>query len=204
MKLIILCLNLVNKPSPMTEGVTEIRIKSQPCKGINLTTRHTQAQRHHEWQPFTMWPKSWVRSYLALVLSSMRMPRRTHHGWPEHYPIVHLWSEVRYHPPHRHTKLLSLGIPYVSYALVHFKCFFIRTQLTRALIDTGGGYHLTVPNLWSRPFSTFPSSILHFPLIAPHDLQLCQPFDHLAKPHRTSIDRKGSITSGLLPLIFYQ
>jgi hypothetical protein len=27
-----------NKPSPMSEGVAEIRINSQPCKGINLTT----------------------------------------------------------------------------------------------------------------------------------------------------------------------
>jgi hypothetical protein len=25
----------------MSEGVTEIRINSQPCKGINLTTQHT-------------------------------------------------------------------------------------------------------------------------------------------------------------------
>jgi hypothetical protein len=29
----------------MFEGVVEIRINSQPCKGINLTTRHTQATR---------------------------------------------------------------------------------------------------------------------------------------------------------------
>jgi hypothetical protein len=45
MKLIILRLDLVNKPSPMSEDVTEIRINSQPCKGINLTIQHTQAQR---------------------------------------------------------------------------------------------------------------------------------------------------------------
>jgi hypothetical protein len=45
MKLIILCLNTANKPSPMSEGVTEIWINNQPCKGINLTTRHTQARR---------------------------------------------------------------------------------------------------------------------------------------------------------------
>jgi hypothetical protein len=43
MKLIILCLNIVNKPSPMSEGVIKIQINSQPCKGINLTTRHTWA-----------------------------------------------------------------------------------------------------------------------------------------------------------------
>jgi hypothetical protein len=43
MKLIILCLDVVNKPSPMSEGVVEIQINNQPCKGINVTTRHTWA-----------------------------------------------------------------------------------------------------------------------------------------------------------------
>jgi hypothetical protein len=45
MKLIILRLAAGKKPSPMSEGVAEIWINSQPCKGIKLTTRHTQAQR---------------------------------------------------------------------------------------------------------------------------------------------------------------
>jgi hypothetical protein len=186
MKLIILRLDSENKPSPMSKEVAEIQIDNQFCKGIDLTTWHMQARGHYEWQQFMMWSKSWARSYLALVPpstrmprltlvpSSTRMPRRTHHGWLEHYPIVHPWSKVRYHPSHRHTKLLNLGIPYVPYALVHFKCLFIRTQPTWALIDTGGGYHLGAPNLQYRPLSTFPSSILHFPLIALPDLQLCQ------------------------------
>jgi hypothetical protein len=82
-----------------------------------------------------------------------------------------------------------------------FKCLFIRTQPTRALINTGGSYHLGALNIRS---DHSPSSILHFPLIAPLDLQLCQPFDHLAKPHRTSIDRRGHITSGFQPLVFYR
>jgi hypothetical protein len=45
MKLIILCLGAGNKPSPTSEGVAEIRINSQPCKGINLTTQLMQARR---------------------------------------------------------------------------------------------------------------------------------------------------------------
>jgi hypothetical protein len=44
MKVELLRLGALNKPSPISEGVTEIRINSQPCKGINLTTWHTQAQ----------------------------------------------------------------------------------------------------------------------------------------------------------------
>jgi hypothetical protein len=45
MELIILRLNIANKPSPMSEGVVDIRINNQYFKGINLTTRYTQAQR---------------------------------------------------------------------------------------------------------------------------------------------------------------
>jgi hypothetical protein len=37
-KLIILRLNTANKLSPMSEGVTEIRINNQSYKGISLTT----------------------------------------------------------------------------------------------------------------------------------------------------------------------
>jgi hypothetical protein len=142
-----------------------------------------------------MWSKSWAGSYLALLPSSTCMPRQTQRGWLKHYSIVHPWSEVRYCPTHRHTKLLSLGILYVPYVSVHFKCLFIRSQPMRALTDTGGGYHLGAPNFRSDHSLSFPSSILHFPLIAPPGLQLCQPFDHLVKPHRTSIDRMGLITS---------
>jgi hypothetical protein len=125
MKLVILRLNTANKPSPMSQGVAEIRTNNQPCKGINPTTQHTQAQRHHAWQPFTMWSKGRAGSYLTLVPSSTRMPRRTQRGWPDTIPY-NIHKEVGYRPTQRHAKLLSLGIPYVPYAPVHFKCLFIR------------------------------------------------------------------------------
>jgi hypothetical protein len=85
-----------------------------------------------------------------------------------------------------------------------FKWLFNRAQPMRALIVIGGGYHLEALNFRSDQSSSFPSSILPFPLIAPPNLQLCQPFDYLAKPHRTSINRKGTITSGFQPLVFYR
>jgi hypothetical protein len=85
-----------------------------------------------------------------------------------------------------------------------FKCLFNIAQPTRAIIDIGGGYHLEALNFRSDHSSSFPSSILSFPLFAPSGLQLCHSFDHLAKPHRTSIDRKGPITSGFQPLVFYR
>jgi hypothetical protein len=137
------------------------------------------------------------------VPSSTFMPRWTHRGWPDTIPY-NIHKEVGYRPTRRQVKLLSLGIPYVLYASVHLKCLFIRTQPTWALIDTGRGYHLGALNIRSDHSSSFPSSILHLTLIAPPGLQLCQPFNHLAKPHRTSIDRKGPIMSGFQPLVFYR
>jgi hypothetical protein len=134
----------------------------------------------------------------------MRMPRRTHRGWPEHYPTLYTREARQGIIQLIDTRSYSGWVFHVLYTLVHFKCLFIQTQQTQALIDTGGGYHLRAPNLRSRPLSPFPSSILYFPLIAPPGLQLCQPFDHPAKPHRTSIDRKGSIASGFQPLVFYR
>jgi hypothetical protein len=66
------------------------------------------------------------------------------------------------------------------------------------------GYQLGALNIISDHSPSFPSSILHFPLIAPPGVQLWQPFDHLAKPHMTSIDSTGPITSRFQPLIFYR
>jgi hypothetical protein len=65
-------------------------------------------------------------------------------------------------------------------------------------------YHLGALNFRSDHSPFFPSSILPFPPIALPGLQLCQYLDHLAKPHRTSIDRKGPIISGFQPLDFYR
>jgi hypothetical protein len=42
----------------------------------------------------------------------------------------------------------------------------------RSLIDIGGGCHLQSSKYENRPLSTFPSGILHFPLIAPSGLNL--------------------------------
>jgi hypothetical protein len=50
------------------------------------------------------------------------------------------------------------------------KCLFILTQPTWALIDTGGGYQLEALNFILDHLSSFPSSILHFPIIVPPGL----------------------------------
>jgi hypothetical protein len=151
------------------------------------------------------WSKSRVGSYLTLVSSSMCMPRWTHRGWPNTI-LYNIHKEVGYRPTRWHTKLLSLGIPYVLYASVHFKCLFIRTQPTRALNDTGGGYHLGAPNFRSDHSTSFPSSILHFPLIAPPGLQLCHSINYSSSQHSTLEPGYKSPKSHewSLPLDFYR
>jgi hypothetical protein len=153
--------------------IMEIQANLNFAREITWQHDTREPRRQHEWQQFMIRSKSRAGSYLALVPSSTCMPRRTHRGWPKHYPIIHPWSEVRYRPTHRHMKLLSLEILYIPYALVQFKYLFIRTQPTWALINIGGGYHLGAPNIISDHSPSFPSNILHFPLIASSGLQLC-------------------------------
>jgi hypothetical protein len=75
-----------------------------------------------------MWSKSQAGSFLTLVPSSTRMPQRTHRGWPDTI-LYNIHKEIRYRPTWWHTKLLSLEIPYVPYALVHSSaCSFRRNQ----------------------------------------------------------------------------
>jgi hypothetical protein len=203
MKLIILRLDSANKPSPMSKGVTEIQINSQPCKGINLTTRHMQARR-----------VPWV----TIIHDVTKKPGQVLHRPSVVFDVYALadtpwvartlsyctlvkWGKVSSNSSTR--KATQFGDSICLACVSTFKCMFIQTQPMRASIDIGRGYHLGALNLRSRPLLTFPSNIHHFPLISPPGLQLCQPFDQFAKPHRISIDRKGPIASGFQPFVFY-
>jgi hypothetical protein len=112
------------------------------------------------------------------------MPQRTHRGCPDTI-LYNIHNDLGYHPTQRHTKLLNLGIPYVSYVSVYFKFLFIRTQPTRALNDTGRGYHLGALNIKPDHSSSFPSSILNFLLIALPGLQLCHSINYSSSQHST-------------------
>jgi hypothetical protein len=188
MKLIILRLDSVNKQSLIFESVTEIQINNQPCKGLNLTTRHTQAQRA---------PR--VATIHDVIKKSGRVlphPSAVFHAYASvdipwvartlsHYTFVK-WGKVSSNSSkHEATQFGNFICPV---CVSTFKCLFIRTQPTRAIINTGGGYHLEALNIRSEHSPSFPSNILHFPLIVPSGLPLCQPFDYFAKPHRTSIN----------------
>jgi hypothetical protein len=51
----------------MSKGVTEIRINNQPCKGINLTTRHMQARRAPRVATIHYEAKETIRAHLTQV-----------------------------------------------------------------------------------------------------------------------------------------
>jgi hypothetical protein len=197
-------LGAANKPSLISESVMEIWINNQPCKGINLTTRHTHAQRaprvatiHNVIKkPGRVLPHPSV-VFHAYASADIPWVAQT----PSHFTSLK-WGKVSSNSlKHEATQF---GDSICPISVITFKCLFIRTQPMRVLIDTGGGYHLEALNIRSDHSPSIPSSILHFSLIALPGLQLCQSFDHLAKPHRTSIDRKGTITSGFQPLVFYR
>jgi hypothetical protein len=176
-------LNIAIKPSPIFEGVIEIIINSQPCKGLNLTIRHLRAGRVPQ-----------VATVNNTIKESGQVLLRPSAIFHAYISTNTLWvaQTLSYCTPIKRGKVSSNSVTHevTKFAGPHksrmcqyvIKCLLIRTQPTWSLIDTCGGYHLGDSDLRSSPLSTFPSSILHFPLIAPSDLQLCQHLDHLAKP----------------------
>jgi hypothetical protein len=117
----------------------------------------------------------------------------------------HPWSTVGCRPTQRLSTLLSLRAPINTIcANTQLNACCNRAQPTRSLINTGGAYHLRSFEYENRPFSTFPSDILHFPLVAPPGLTWSYKSNCEHKPHRTSIVRRGSIASSYQPLVFYR
>jgi hypothetical protein len=167
MKLIILRLDLVNKQSPMSKGVTEIRINNHPCKGINLTTQPTQVRRAprvatiHDAvkESGRVLPHPSVAFHACASADTPWVARTLSHCTPMKWGKVSSSSST-----HEATKF---GDSICPLCISTFNCLFIQTQPMRALTDIDGGYHLGAPNFRSNHSSSFPSSILPFSLIAP-------------------------------------
>jgi hypothetical protein len=123
MKLELLHLGAANKPSPISEGVMEIPINSQPCKGINLTTRHTQARRVPRVATIHVTIMEMIRAQLTLV-HVFHAYALVDISWVAH-ALSHCTS-IRYgriasvSVAH---DALSLEIPYVPYASVHSSAY---------------------------------------------------------------------------------
>jgi hypothetical protein len=206
MKVELLRLDSANKPSPMSEGVAEIRINNQSCKGINLTTWHTHAQRASRVATIHDEVKQTIRVHLTLVhvfhvYASVDTP------WVAH--ALSYFTSVRY------DRIASVSVVHDAaqfgdsicpVCISTFKCLFIRCQPTWGLTDTGGGYHLEALNIRSDHSPSFPSSILHFPLIAPPSLILNHSITYSSSQHSTLKPGYKSPKSHewSLPLDFYR
>jgi hypothetical protein len=150
---------------PITEGFSEIQIDIHLTREITWQYDTRELRRHHEWPPFVMTinKSGWILPHPSAVLHVITSTGIC--GWQKLYPIVHLWSEVRYHPTQRSLKLLILWDPIISYASVHNQsCSPVPDD--RSSIDTGGGYHIRSSKYENRPLSPFPSDILQFTLVA--------------------------------------
>jgi hypothetical protein len=158
MKLIIRPLDAVNNPSPISEGVAELRINNQPCKGINLTTQHTRARRaprvatvHDDYQrvePDPPYPSVVFHAYASA--DTLWVARTLSHSTPVKYGGISSNSATV-----EATQCVGLHISCMCQYIIRWE--FNQIQPTRVLINTGGGYHRAAPNLRSRPLSTFPS-----------------------------------------------
>jgi hypothetical protein len=94
--------------------------------------------------------------------------------------------------PLRYGRMASISVTHDATQFVNsmshmhqyiIKCLFIQTQLTWALIDTGKGYHHGSLNFRSDHSCSFPSSILHFPLIASFGLILNHSINYSSSRH---------------------
>jgi hypothetical protein len=176
MKLIILHLDAANKHHSFPR--VSRRFESIVNHAREITWQHdTHGPRRHHGGGGTIVHDDYQRVEPCPPYPSARLPRVCLSGHTVGGPCTILWGIVGYCPTQRPSKQVNLWDPKKSYMRQYItQSLFIRTQLTWALIDTSGGYHLGAPNIRSDHSPSFPSSILHFSLIAPPGLQLCQHF----------------------------
>jgi hypothetical protein len=156
MKVELLRLGATNKPSLIFESVMEIQINSQPCKGINLTTRHTQAQRAprlatiHDVTKKPDWvlphPSAVFRTYVSVDTPWVARTL-------SHYTSMKRGKVSSNSSTHKATQF---GDSICLVCVSTFKCLLIRTQPTQALTDIGRGHHLRAPNIRSDHSPSLP------------------------------------------------
>jgi hypothetical protein len=156
----------VNKPHPYLRVLRRFE-SIVTLQGINLATWHT-------WATKATWVATVRDDYQRVEpgppYPSVVFHTKTSMGSPwvtRTLSQCHLWSTVGCHLTQQPSMLLSLRDPInLVYASTQLNACCNRTQPTWSIIDTGRGYHLQSSEYENRPLSTFPSGILHFPLVA--------------------------------------
>jgi hypothetical protein len=125
--------------SPIFEGVAEIWINSQPCKGMNLTTWHMWARRAprvaiaHD----MIKESGWVLPHFSVIFHAYASMDTSWVAWTlSHCTPTKRGKVSSNSATHEATKFV--GPQKISYVPVHNQSLFIPTQPTRALIDTSG------------------------------------------------------------------
>jgi hypothetical protein len=111
----------------MFEGVVQIQINSQPCMGINLTTRHTQAWRAPRVATIHDAVKETIRAHLTLV--------QVFHTYAS-ADITWVAHALSHYTPIRYGRIDSISVAHDAtkfgdsicpICVSRFKCLFIRT-----------------------------------------------------------------------------
>jgi hypothetical protein len=154
-----------NQVSPISEGFTETRVNSLPCKGNNLTTWHTWATKARQVVTFTTMIKE---SDQVAPFPSVCLPRDPPHrairGWHVHYLGIHHYRSGE-------GSSNSATIEATMFVGFHIPrmCQYITQTCSlgpddQSLTDTGLGLPPRSSESIISPLSIFPSSILHNPL----------------------------------------
>jgi hypothetical protein len=153
--------------------------KTGPTRHVRFPRQSTYARRtlpaggSHTWQPFMRRRQIWTNPPALEKKGSQHNPQ--HVSWPIRGSIPSFPPEpaneaggVSQAPDG--DQLLGLPGPYHRHAIGTFNtCSWGPTE--RSLTDTGGGYNLGGAGLPHTYSLTFPTSCLHFPLVAPPGLQ---------------------------------
>jgi hypothetical protein len=156
--------------SPISESVTEIRINSHLAREITWQHDTREPHSYHEWPPFALTIKESSWAHHTLVLSYMWKPHRVVRGGSNTIPM----SSMKYSGVSSN----SVTVEDTKFAGPHKSC--MRQYTTQCLLQQGTtdviiNRHRRGLPPWSsesdiRPLSSFPSSIPHFPLVAPPGL----------------------------------
>jgi hypothetical protein len=153
--------------------------KIGPTRHVRFPRQSTYVQRTlpaggpRTWQPFARRRQIWTDPTAPEKNGSRHNPQYT--GWPIHGSKASLLSQPMKQGGVSHAldgdQLLGLSGPYHRHAIGTFNTCS-RGPTHRSLTDTDGGYNLGGVGLPYTHSLTFPTSCLHFLLVAPSGLRL--------------------------------
>jgi hypothetical protein len=173
MKVELLRLDLANGHHPFLRVSRRFETIVNLAREITWQRDTCGPRRHHEWQQLTMTIKELSWAHLSLV------------------HVIHAYASAdTLWVAHALSSLSPMSYDRVSVnsatdeASTQLKaCSFGPNRCGPWSAQGGGGYHLGAPNFVSDHSSFFPSSILHFPLIALPGLILNHSINYLSSPH---------------------